>query len=91
MRLTICGGGGFRVPLVHGELLRRPELGVSEVVLHDTDEARLTAMSSVLRGRPAPGPAPAVRAVTRLDEALLIIGFESAEVGAPRVTMSSPA
>jgi len=71
MRLTICGGGGFRVPLVHGELLRRPELGVSEVVLHDTDEARLTAMSSVLRGRPAPGPAPAVRAVTRLDEALL--------------------
>ena len=45
MKLTIVGGGGFRVPLVYGALLRdtgRPR--VEEVVLYDVSEERLTAV-----------------------------------------------
>ena len=43
MKLTIVGGGGFRVPLVYGALLaRREQLGLDEVVLYDIDEERLT-------------------------------------------------
>ena len=38
MKLTIVGGGGFRVPLVYGALLEKAErLGLDEVVLHDID------------------------------------------------------
>jgi 6-phospho-beta-glucosidase len=48
MRLVILGGGGFRVPLVYRALLRRPELGVDEVVLHDVDPARLKVIAAVL-------------------------------------------
>ncbi|MCZ9336697.1 6-phospho-beta-glucosidase, partial [Streptomyces sp. TRM76130] len=45
MRLTILGGGGFRVPLVYGALLGdRGERRVSEVVLHDLDADRLAAV-----------------------------------------------
>ena len=36
MRLAILGGGGFRVPLMYRELVRRPELGIPELVLSDT-------------------------------------------------------
>jgi 6-phospho-beta-glucosidase len=53
MRLTILGGGGFRVPLVHRELLRRPELGVTELVLADVDADRLAVIRSVLPDDPA--------------------------------------
>jgi 6-phospho-beta-glucosidase len=87
MRLTVLGGGGFRVPLVHRALLE--DAGdragrVTELVLHDTDPARLRAVGAVLAhqaeahgasrggagrgGQAAPGPA--VRATTDLDEAL---------------------
>ncbi|MGV9900501.1 6-phospho-beta-glucosidase, partial [Streptomyces tendae] len=49
MRLTMLGGGGFRVPLVYGALLGdRAEGRVSEVVLHDLDPARLAAVTRVL-------------------------------------------
>ncbi len=49
MRLTILGGGGFRVPLVHSALLRDHSPGrVCEVVLHDPDAGRLTAVAQVL-------------------------------------------
>ena len=38
MKLTIVGGGGFRVPLVYGALLEKAaRLGLDEVVLHDVD------------------------------------------------------
>jgi 6-phospho-beta-glucosidase len=47
MRLTILGGGGFRVPLVHRALLRE-ESGVDTVVLHDVDPARVRAVKAVL-------------------------------------------
>ncbi|MFH9978707.1 6-phospho-beta-glucosidase [Streptomyces sp. NPDC017179] len=72
MRLTILGGGGFRVPLVYGALLAdRAEGRVTEVVLHDLDAGRLSAVGRVLTEQAAGVPdAPVVRATTDLDEAL---------------------
>ncbi|MEU4306376.1 6-phospho-beta-glucosidase [Streptomyces rochei] len=72
MRLTILGGGGFRVPLVYGALLGdRAEGRVTDVVLHDVDAARLSAVTRVLAEQAAGVPdAPAVTATTDLDEAL---------------------
>ncbi|MFE8946083.1 6-phospho-beta-glucosidase [Streptomyces sp. NPDC007856] len=72
MKLTILGGGGFRVPLVHGALLTdHAEERVTEVVLHDLDERRLHAVRRVLDEQAAGVPdAPRVTATTDLDEAL---------------------
>jgi 6-phospho-beta-glucosidase len=72
VKLTILGGGGFRVPLVYGALLGdRREGRVREVVLQDTDAGRLRAVSRVLAERAADVPdAPAVTSTTDLDEAL---------------------
>jgi 6-phospho-beta-glucosidase len=64
MKLTILGGGGFRVPLVHGALTG--DSGVTEVVLHDVDADRLAAIGAVLGGRPG----PPVRTTTDLDDAV---------------------
>ncbi|RIQ34874.1 6-phospho-beta-glucosidase [Jiangella rhizosphaerae] len=50
MRLTILGGGGFRVPLVH-RALASEESGVDTVVLHDTDAERVRAVRAVLEER----------------------------------------
>ncbi|MER7832340.1 6-phospho-beta-glucosidase [Streptomyces sp. NPDC095602] len=72
MRLTILGGGGFRVPLVYRALLAdRGEGRVTRVVLHDVDGTRLSAIRRVLADQ-ADGvaDAPAVTATTDLDEAL---------------------
>ncbi|MBT2487849.1 6-phospho-beta-glucosidase [Streptomyces sp. ISL-96] len=72
MRLTILGGGGFRVPLVYAALLRdRAEGRVTHVTLHDVEPARLTAIGRVLADQ-ADGvtDAPSVSATTDLDEAL---------------------
>ncbi|MBT2383520.1 6-phospho-beta-glucosidase [Streptomyces sp. ISL-11] len=75
MRLTILGGGGFRVPLVHRALLddaRRTAPGrCTELVLYDTDPVRLKVIGSVLAAQAADVPgAPVVRVVRELDEAL---------------------
>ncbi|WP_062644207.1 6-phospho-beta-glucosidase [Streptomyces maremycinicus] len=72
MKLTILGGGGFRVPLVYGALLTdRAEGRVTEVVLHDLDDSRLHAVARVLDEQAAAVPdAPRVTATTDLDEAL---------------------
>ncbi|MFJ5303659.1 6-phospho-beta-glucosidase [Streptomyces sp. NPDC088350] len=72
MKLTILGGGGFRVPLVYGALLTdRGEGRVTEVVLHDLDDSRLYAVARVLAEQAATVPdAPEVTATTDLDEAL---------------------
>ncbi|TXC99134.1 6-phospho-beta-glucosidase [Streptomyces sp. ISID311] len=76
MRLTILGGGGFRVPLVYRALLDDPAPAVSEVVLHDTDPQRVAVIAEVLarlaQGHPAPVP---VRVAEGLDEALAGAGF----------------
>ncbi|MFF8914396.1 6-phospho-beta-glucosidase [Streptomyces sp. NPDC015032] len=72
MKLTILGGGGFRVPLVYGALLADHAEGrVTAVTLYDTDADRLTAVARVLGDQAANVPdAPAVNATTELDEAL---------------------
>lgn len=91
MRLTILGGGGFRVPLVHRALLAdarsetRSGTGTgtgtgtgagaagrcTELVLHDTDPARLRVMASVLAAQAEGVPgAPEVRVAEDLDDAL---------------------
>lgn len=72
MRLTILGGGGFRVPLVYGALLADHAPGrVTQVTLHDVDPDRLRAITGVLREQATGVPdAPAVHATTDLDEAL---------------------
>ena len=72
MKLTIVGGGGFRVPLVYGALLaKRERLPFDEVVLHDLDQDRMERMATVLHGlaheRGAELP---FRATTDLDDAV---------------------
>jgi 6-phospho-beta-glucosidase len=72
VKLTILGGGGFRVPLVYGALLGdRGEGRVTEVVLHDLDAGRLSAVTRVLAEQAARvEDAPRVSATTDLDDAL---------------------
>ncbi|MFG3497428.1 6-phospho-beta-glucosidase [Streptomyces sp. NPDC047928] len=72
MKLTILGGGGFRVPLVYRALVADRAAGrVTRVTLHDPDTARLTAISRVLAEQAAGVPdAPVVTATADLDEAL---------------------
>lgn len=72
MKLTILGGGGFRVPLVYGALLGDHAEGrVTHVTLYDLDAGRLSAIARVLaeQGEGVPD-APVVTATTELDEAL---------------------
>lgn len=72
MRLTILGGGGFRVPLVYRALLNDRGSGrVTHVTLHDLDESRIAAIGRVL-AELADGvaDAPEVTITTDLDEAL---------------------
>jgi 6-phospho-beta-glucosidase len=77
MRLTILGGGGFRVPLVYSALLRDHEDGrVDHVALYDTDEVRLTAVARVLAEQAAAyADAPEITLHTDLDEALAGAAF----------------
>src|SRR5437588_334346 len=49
MRLTILGGGGFRVPLIHRALLEDRRAGrVTHITLYDTDATRLNVIARVL-------------------------------------------
>lgn len=83
MRLAILGGGGFRVPLVYGVLLRDThERRVDEVVLYDVDPQRLAAIASVLHQMAADSaldpdapPPPRVLTTTDLDTALSGVDF----------------
>ena len=69
-RLTILGGGGFRVPLVYGQLLG-PESPISSVVLHDVSASRLAAISRVLTAQGASAATkPEISVTTDLSEAL---------------------
>ncbi|MEU3613318.1 6-phospho-beta-glucosidase [Streptomyces sp. NPDC006872] len=72
MRLTILGGGGFRVPLVYRALLGDRGPGrVTEVTLYDLDASRLTTIHKVLADQAAGHPdAPVVTVTTDLDEAV---------------------
>jgi 6-phospho-beta-glucosidase len=73
MQLTILGGGGFRVPLVHRALLADDGPGrVTELVLHDLDPARLRTIGAVLADAAAAAgrAGPRVRLETDLETAL---------------------
>src|SRR5919109_2272695 len=72
MKLTIVGGGGFRVPLVYGALLAKAErLGLDAVVLHDIDATRLERIAPVLEGLAAEhGARLPFRTTTELDDAV---------------------
>src|SRR5215212_258101 len=72
VKLTIVGGGGFRVPLVYGALLaKRERLPFDEVVLHDLDPDRMERMAGVLHGLAQErGEELPFRATTALDDAV---------------------
>lgn len=77
VKLAILGGGGFRVPLVYGALLR--DIGdprIDTVALYDVDPARLRVIGEVLHqladGEPDP---PTVTTTTDLDRALVGADF----------------
>ena len=72
MKLTIVGGGGFRVPLVYGALLEKAErLRLDEVVLHDIDAERLARIAAVLDGlADEHGARLPFRSTTDLDDAV---------------------
>lgn len=85
MRLTILGGGGFRVPLVYAALARSAgRVGVDEVVLQDVDARRLSAIAEVLAEFRAAHPqAPPVATTTDVDGAISGAGiiFSAIRVG----------
>jgi 6-phospho-beta-glucosidase len=74
VRVTILGGGGFRVPLIARQVAASG-LPVSQVVLYDTDPGRLAVIAGVLAGDPLiaaaarPGTLPVIT-TTSLDEAV---------------------
>ncbi len=72
MKLSILGGGGFRVPYVYQALLRdQGSPRIERVSLYDVDEGRLASMTRVLAELAEGHPdAPKVTATSVLDEAL---------------------
>lgn len=85
MRLTVVGGGGFRVPLLHRALIEDAAKGdgvVDEVVLVDSDPGRLDAVLAVLGHQRAshPGVPLPVRATTDLDDGLRAAGLVFAAI-----------
>jgi 6-phospho-beta-glucosidase len=72
MKLTLVGGGGFRVPLIYDALLKRGNpLGLEDLVLHDLDGERLERIGAVLEGLVAArGERLPFRATTDLDDAV---------------------
>jgi len=72
MKITVLGGGGFRVPMLYAALLgRASRLGLDEIILYDVSAERLARIADVLRGQAqeADGALP-FRCTTRLHEAL---------------------
>ena len=72
MKLTILGGGGFRTPLVYGELLRdRAQPRVDQVALYDPDGDRLAVVGALLAQMASGDPdAPSVTTSSDLGAAL---------------------
>jgi len=77
MRVTIIGAGGFRTPLTYRALLAaRERLGMSEVVLLDSDPARVATIEAVLAGIDSEmGVSLPRRVAVDLDEAVRGAGF----------------
>jgi 6-phospho-beta-glucosidase len=72
MKIALLGGGGFRVPMVYGALLKRARrLGLDELALYDVSKGRLRRIAPVLEGLERElGERLVVRPTTVLDEAL---------------------
>jgi 6-phospho-beta-glucosidase len=72
VKLAIVGGGGFRVPLIYGALLRRRSaLPFDDVVLHDVEHERLDRIGLVLEDQAAEhGDRLPFRTTTNLDDAV---------------------
>jgi 6-phospho-beta-glucosidase len=72
VKLAIVGGGGFRVPLIYGALLRRRSaLPFDDIVLHDVEDDRLDRIGLVLEAQAAEhGDRLPFRATTDLDDAV---------------------
>ena len=72
MKLTILGGGGFRVPQVYAAIAADDAaVRIDELVLYDTDASRLGAIRAVVtRLEPGFTHPPRVTATTDLDEAV---------------------
>ena len=72
MKLTLLGGGGFRVPLMFRTLLRdESDQRVTELRLWDTDAERLAVIRSILGAMASGHPkAPGVRVAGDLDDAV---------------------
>src|SRR5262245_50125713 len=70
VRLTILGGGGFRVPLVYRALRDDPASAVDELVLYDVEPARLEVISAVLEQLDPGHTGPALRTTTDLRQAV---------------------
>jgi 6-phospho-beta-glucosidase len=74
MKLTVIGGGGFRVPLVHqAATAADAPVRVDEVCLYDVSASRMAAVRAVIEGATEELPhAPLARltCTTDLDEAL---------------------
>ncbi len=76
MKLTILGGGGFRVPLIHDAIVTnaltaagRPSITIDEIALQDESPERLHAIEQILSERSAelPDPRTAPRVTTTTD------------------------
>lgn len=72
MKLTVLGGGGFRVPMIYGALLARSRaLGIDAVSLYDVDEHRLRRIAPVLEGLERErGQRLSLETTCNLDEAI---------------------
>ena len=72
MKLTLLGGGGFRVPLMFRTLLAdQSDRRVTELRLWDTDAGRLAVIRSILQAMTQGHPkAPKVEVSQNLDEAV---------------------
>ncbi len=88
MKLTIVGGGGFRVPLIYKALIAdRSAERVTELRLYDPDEARLQAIAEVLQ-QLQQGAEEAPRVITTASAETALAGtdfvFSAMRVGGTR-------
>lgn len=86
MRLSVVGGGGFRVPLIYRALIADTgEPRVDDVVLYDPDPARCGVIRGVLEQLAAGRPAPTVTVADTLEAALAgsDFVFSAIRVGGP--------
>lgn len=70
MRLALLGGGGFRVPLVHGALLGQQGDLIDDLWLYDTQAERLQVIKDVLTQAQGDRRGPTIHTSTDLAESV---------------------